>query len=201
MDWILDLIQQHAHRAHWLVFIGAILAALHIPISIDVLMILSATVAATLVPEHTIHLFVGITAGCLLSAWLSYWIGRTLGLKLAGTRFFSKILSPARIEKIGKFYKKYGLYTLIVGRFIPFGVRNGLFMTSGMSKVPFWKFILRDGLACLIWCTLTFTIFYTVGKNLHVLYNYVKIFNIAIFSILCVTLIAVFWYKKRKVNV
>ncbi len=198
MEGILEFIQLHAHKAHWIVFIGAILAALHIPISIDLLMLISATLAATIIPEKVLHLYVGITAGCLLSAWLSYWIGRTLGLKLLKTPFFSKILSPKRIERIDKFYQKYGLLTLIVGRFIPFGVRNGLFMSSGMTKMPFWKFIYRDAIACLLWCSLTFFLFYTVGKNFHLLYTYVKIFNVAIFGTLCVALIGVIWYKKRK---
>ncbi len=201
MNAILEFFKQNALHAHWFVFAGALLAALHIPISIDVLMILSATLAATLVPEHTFHLFLGITAGCLLSAWLSYWIGRTLGIKLIETRFFSKILSPKRLQKVAKFYKKYGFFALIIGRFIPFGVRNGLFMSSGMTKVPFLKFVYRDAIACCLWCSVTFFLFYTVGKNFHMLYNYVKIFNIAIFGILCITGVAVIWYKKRKANV
>lgn len=201
MDAILEFLQLHAGKAHWFVFIGAILAALHIPISIDILMILSATLAATLVPEHTVHLFLAITGGCLLSGWLSYWIGRTLGLKLAQTRFFSRIISPERLDKVRIFYQKYGFFALVIGRFIPFGARNALFMTSGMTKVPFPTFIFRDAIACIFWCSVTFFLFYTVGKNFHVLYNYVKIFNIVIFSALCVTVIGIFWYKKRKVNV
>lgn len=198
MEGIVEFVQLHAHKAHFFVFIGAILAALHIPISIDLLMLLSATLAATVVPDKVWHLYLGITLGCLLSAWLSYWIGRILGLKLVKTRFFSKILSQKRLDKIDKFYQKYGLLALIVGRFIPFGIRNGLFMSSGMTKMPFGKFIYRDAIACLLWCSLTFFLFYTLGKNFHLLYSSVKIFNVAIFTTLCLALIGVIWYKRRK---
>ena len=40
------------------------------------------------------------------------------------------------------FYKKYGALTLVIGRFIPFGVRNAIFLTSGISKMPFAKFFI-----------------------------------------------------------
>lgn len=197
-DAIINFIQQHAHHAHWFIFAGAILAALHIPISIDVLMILSAVIASTLMPEHTIHLFLAITSGCLIAGWISYWVGRTLGLRLARTSFFSKIISPERIEKMKDFYTKYGFFAFIIGRFIPFGVRNALFMSSGMAKMPFGKFIARDAVACTLWSSLCFFLFYTLGKNIDVLYHYVKIFNVAIFALLSMTVIGIVWYKKRQ---
>ncbi len=194
----IELIQEHAHHAHWFIFGGALLAGLNVPLSIDLLMIASAIIAATMIPEHTVHLFLAIWLGCLFSAWISYWVGRTVGSKLANRAPFRKILAPEKLERIKKFYQKFGVLTFIVGRFIPFGVRNCLFMSSGMSRIPFRQFAWRDGLACTIWSAICFGSFYALGKNIDLLYTRVKLLNALIFTAFVVTVIASFWYKKKK---
>lgn len=195
---IIETIQEHAHHAHWFAFGGALLAGLNVPISIDFLMIASAILAASVIPQHTLHLFLGIWLGCLFSAWLSYWLGRKAGTTLAKLPLFRKLLAPEKLKRMKNFYERFGIWTFIVGRFIPFGVRNCLFMSSGMSKLSFSHFALRDALACTIWAGSCFTIFYMLGKNIDLLYTRVKLVNAAIFGVFIVTVIAFIWYKKRK---
>lgn len=196
-NW-LDFIQRHAPYAHWYIFGAALLAGLNIPISIDLLMIMSATLAAAIIPAHLPHLFLGIYLGCLFSAWIAYWIGRKLAPQLLKWPFMSKMLNPKRMDKVKKFYEKRGGSALILGRFIPFGVRNILFMSSGMSLMPFPKFILWDAVACFLWSVTCFSIYYALGKNMQVLYSQVKWINLCIFLAFGVTVIGIFWYKKKK---
>ncbi|HSX12772.1 MAG TPA: DedA family protein [Rhabdochlamydiaceae bacterium] len=198
IDGIIQFIHQNAYLAHWFIFGGIILAAFHFPISTDLLMIIGATLAATIVPENVWPLFFAIYFGCIISAWLSYWIGRLLGPKLLRFRFFARILKPERIEKLKNFYGKYGLYTLILGRFIPFGARNCIFMSTGISKSSFSKFALRDALAAGIWSITCFSLIYFLGKNFEVLYHHFKMVSAIILSALSVTGITLFWYRKRK---
>lgn len=198
LDTLIQFIHQNAHLAHWFIFGGIILAAFHFPISIDLMLIIGATLAATIVPEKMWHLFFAVYFGCIISAWCSYWVGRLLGPKLLRFKFFARILKPERIEKLKSFYEKYGLYTLIVGRFIPFGVRNCIFMSTGISKTSFSQFALRDVLASGIWAITTFSLVYTLGKNFEVLYHHFKIVSGVILSALSVTGIALFWYRRKK---
>src|SRR5262249_54530028 len=95
------------------------------------------------------------------------------------------------------FYEKHGLLTLMIGRFIPFGVRNGIFMTTGLSKMPFMVFALRDALACFLWCSVTFSLFYTLSQHKDILLASFKTFNLLIFLAFSVTVIGVIWYKRR----
>jgi membrane-associated protein len=200
MEKFIEFILQHAHHAHWFVFIAILLAGMNIPISTDLLIIISAVLAATVVPENVFLLFSAIFLGCYFSAWIAYWIGRKLGPLICRMRYFQKIFEPRRLEKIKKFYEKYGFLTLLIGRFIPFGVRNCIFMTTGVSRFSFLKFISRDLIACFIWSSSTFFLFYLLGQNYLVLYEYVKTFNLIIFSTFGLAVIAFFWYKKRKRN-
>ena len=196
-NW-LSIIHEHASHSHWFIFGGALLAGLNVPISIDLLMIISATLAATVAPHMVVHLFLAIFLGCLFSAWISYWVGRLLGPKLVTWPLFSKIFSPKVLKKVKDFNKKRGHFALILGRFIPFGVRNCLYMSNGMSRVPFYKFALWEGLACSLWSIGTFSLYYALGKNIDRLYSQVKFVNLLIFAAFSVTVIGIIWYKKKK---
>jgi membrane-associated protein len=198
MDYLIEWIVQHAREAHWYLFVAIILAGFNIPLSIDLLMLVAAIVAATLVPENTWLLFGSALLGCYLSAMCAYWVGRLLGSTLIKAKLFSRLVPPERLAKIKRFYDKNGLWALILGRFIPFGVRNCLFMSSGMSRLHFGKFILMDALACTLWCSTTFYLFFTLGKNYETLWHTLKTFNLLIFSAFSVTVIALIWYKRRK---
>lgn len=193
-----DWLQTNAQYAHYAILGATLLAGLNIPIPIDLLMVISASIAAVILPSHLFHLFFAMLVGCIISAWISYTLGRTLGNKLIRLPLLSKMFSQERMEKIQKFYKKRGPLALIIGRFIPFGVRNGLFMSSGMSKMPFLKFAIWDAIACTIWSVTTFSLYYALGKNIDLLYTHVKTANLIIFLGFSVTVIGIIWYKKRK---
>lgn len=197
MDTLIGWITTHAPHAHWFLFGLILLAGFNIPISIDILIASAAFVGATIIPEHTWHLYIATFLGCYLSAWIAYWIGRLLAKKLSRFRWFQRIFHMERMEKIHKFYLKHGLWTLIVGRFIPFGIRNCIFMSSGMSRVSFLRFALQDLPACLIWSSLTFYLFFTLGKNIQTVLDHLKIVNTMIFLAFGVTVIALLWYKKK----
>ncbi|EKE08018.1 MAG: hypothetical protein ACD_17C00394G0001, partial [uncultured bacterium] len=96
------------------------------------------------------------------------------------------------------YYEKYGFWTLLVGRFIPFGVRNCLFLTAGLGKMHFGKFLLSDGIACILSNTVLFSLAYVVGKNYTSLISSLKTFNIFLFSAFVVAIIGYLWYKRKK---
>ncbi len=198
MDSILEMISRHAPQAHWYIFGAIILAGFNVPFSIDVLLLLGAFLAAAVVPEHTVQLFLSILIGSYISAWCAYWLGRLVGQRLQKRKLFAGVLHPDKLQKIKGFYDKYGMLTLLIGRFIPFGVRNCIFMSSGMSRVHFGKFALMDALASSLWCTICFTLFYLLGQHYQILWNYLKAFNLVIFCAFGVTVIGLIWYKNRK---
>lgn len=196
MEHIVSWIVKHAQHAHWFSFILILLAGLNIPVSIDLVVIVSAILAATVVPQNTFLLVGSIFFGACFSAMISYWFGRKLGEKLQNKKWFSTILNPSKIQKMHSFYDKHGFWTLLVGRFIPFGVRNCLFMSSGVSRVHFGKFILRDAVACLIWCCLSFYLFYSIGQNYAVIYKHFMWIWLGLIVLASLVISLVIWRKK-----
>jgi membrane-associated protein len=193
----------HAPYAHWIIFGTLILGGfnLPLPISEDVLIILSAFLAAQVVPDHLVQLCLAVFLGCYLSDWICYWMGRKVGRKICESwKWAAKMFPPRRLEKMHCYYEKYGVWTLIVGRLIPLGVRPCLFLTAGMSKMHFGKFILSDAAACLCSNTALFVLAYTFSRNYQMLIDGLKTFNLFLLAAFVVTGISLFWYKRRNKN-
>ena len=190
----MQLITDNAQHAHWLIFGVLILAGLNVPISEDLMLVTSGMLASTVVPENTAKLFICVFLGCYLSDWIAYWIGRRLGPKLWKFKWFASMVCKKRFQQMKAFYRDYGFLTLLVGRFIPFGVRNCLFITAGMTRMHFGKFIFSDGIACLISNTALFTLAYSFGKNHEILFEYLRTYNLFVFSIFLLVLGSVAMY-------
>ncbi len=198
MESIVQFLFDHALHAHWIVFGALILSGFNVPISEDLLIILSAAIAALIAPENITKLFLGVFLGCYFSDWIAYTLGRTLGPKLWNIGWFSKVVDKRRLDQVQNYYAKYGFWTLLVGRFIPFGVRNCLLLAAGMGKMRLGKFGLSDGIACLCSNTALFFTAYSLSKNYTWLLSAMKTFHIFLFSAFVVSIIAFIWYKNKK---
>lgn len=198
---LIDYICAHAHDAHWIIFLLLMLAGLNVPISEDLLLITGGAIASTCIPNETLHLYIWIYFGCWISAWEVYWIGRLLGPKLYDIPWFNHILTPKRIKNLHHYYEKFGVFTFIVGRFIPGGARNALYMTSGLGKMPFLKFILRDGFACIISSSVIFTIGYQFGDNYKTVIHYFQKYDLLILAILLILITSfglIYYFRMKK---
>lgn len=201
METLFNFVCLHADEAQWLMFLLLLLAGFNIPISEDAMLIIGGALASTCVKHHPFEMWVWLFMGCWISAWEAYWIGRLLGPKLYQIRWFKRIINPKRIARLRHYYEKFGIFTFIVGRFIPGGIRNALFMTTGLSKMPFAKFLLRDLVACLISSITLFYLGYQFGENHAVLLHYFKKYQfiiLAIVGLLLAILFLVLWWIRSK---
>jgi len=192
MEELIQIIQTNIQYAHFIIFGALLLAGLNIPVSEDVMLFISAILASKN-PEYLAHLFIGVYLGAYFSDLICYSLGRLVGPKLLEIRFFANMVPPERITKISAYYQKYGVVTLILGRFIPFGVRNALFLTAGLGKMNFIKFALSDLLACTISSISFFSLYYYYGESVI---DYIKQGNMVLISLVFVML-GVYWYRKK----
>ncbi len=192
MEELITLIQANTQYAHFIIFATLLLAGLNIPISEDAMIFVSALLASKY-PDYLPRLFIGVYLGAFSSDLISYSLGRFVGPKIFEVRFFANMVSSERLSKISAYYQKYGVITLILGRFIPFGVRNALFLTAGLGKMNFIKFALSDLLACTISTLSFFTLYFHYGNRVI---SYIKQGNIVIFALLLLIIVAI-WYRKK----
>ncbi|MDB9786894.1 DedA family protein [Bacteriovoracaceae bacterium] len=193
---IQEIALQNVALAPLIIFSLLLLAGFNIPISEDAMLFLSGFLAAKN-PTYTVHFFTGVFLGAFLSDIICFYVGRILGPKLWKIKAWSKMVPQENVEKISHYYEKYGIITLILGRFIPFGVRNGLFLTAGLGKMNALKFALSDLLACTISCSTYFYLYYTYSTTAI---EYVKKSNLLIFSIAIIITSTLIFLKRKKKN-
>ncbi|EPZ52076.1 SNARE-like domain protein [Bacteriovorax sp. BAL6_X] len=200
IDQIMLYINTHVHMAPFIIFGLLLLAGFNIPISEDLMLFTSAILAAKN-PEYLYPLFIGVFLGAYLSDLICYgFIGRYLGPKIFGIKFFASMVTPERLDTVNAFFKKYGVFTLIFGRFVPFGFRNALFLSAGLGRMNAWKFALSDLLAASISCVVYFTVYYKFGETAI---EYIKKSNYVIGAVALAVILGVIVskWKKRDVNV
>lgn len=80
---------------------------------------------------------------------MNYSIGRHVGPRVFGweqSRFFNK----AAFDRTHAFYERYGAFTLIAGRFMPF-VRTFVPFVAGVAEMTRSRFTLFNVLGALLW--------------------------------------------------
>jgi membrane-associated protein len=198
MEDIFGYICHWAPHAHWIIFCLFLLAGFSLPISEDILLITAGALASTCIPDHTLRLYLWCYFGAWISASQVYWIGRLVGPKLYKIRWFQRVVTPKRVDRLRYYYEKFGVFCFIAGRFIPGGVRNALFLSSGLCKMDYRKFLLRDGFACILSSLTLFYLGYIFGQNHHILIGYVKTYSEIVFFTVITILVSLtifFWYR------
>lgn len=190
IESFLAYICEHAHQAPWIMFSLLLLSGLNIPISEDIMLLSGGAMASTCLHGHVLLLYIWIFLGCYLSGWEGYWIGRLLGPKLYHISLFKTVITPTRMEWLRYYYAKYGVFTFIIARFCPGGVRTALFMSSGLTKMPFPLFMMRDGLACLLSSSVLFSLGYHFAGNIDTIFLYLKRYSLTFLILFLVALTA-----------
>jgi membrane protein DedA with SNARE-associated domain len=88
-------------------------------------------------------------AGILLGDSVIYWAGRVVGRRVAEVWPFRRLITPEKLERVERLLRQRGKVVVMVARFLP-GLRAPTYFTVGHSRVPYWEFLLFDGLAALV---------------------------------------------------
>jgi membrane protein DedA with SNARE-associated domain len=82
--------------------------------------------------------------GVVLCDTFLYFVGRKWGRYLIRKPWVQRrLLSPERFQKIEKNFHDYGIRILLIARLLP-GIRTPVFLSAGIVRLPFRKFILAD---------------------------------------------------------
>ncbi len=196
MQAVLDLLDSAIQYAPFVIAGVLILNSVGLPISEDILIITAGAMASQF-PEMRIPLY----AGCLIGAYFgdtsSYWVWRLLGDALLKKEFWKKRIKPAKLKSINNYFEKYGSAVLIIGRFIPFGVRVLICLSTGISKYDYRKFAFFDLIAAILSTATIFTLAYFLGESVQNDLNNVKWVLFVLAALFAVTVII---YRKMFVS-
>lgn len=183
MEQLSDLLYDFAPYTHYIAFGLLILAGLNVPVSEDLIFIISASIAATIVPRNTALIFGACFLGAYTSDIMAYSLGRFAGRRILEMKMIRRFISIKRVMKVERYFHLYGRKTLFFGRFIPFGVRNILFISAGIARMRFHFFLLIDFLALIITSSILLSLGYFLGENFMLIEPYLKEYRYIVFAI------------------
>ncbi|MDR0455925.1 MAG: DedA family protein [Treponema sp.] len=146
-------------------FFCLLLAGLNFPISEDLIIITGALVCQEN-PSLLVPIFAAIFTGVIISDYFPYYLGKYIRKGTIKFRFAVRLSSSKKVDRMHHYLEKYGIFTFIVCRFIPFGIRNTLFLTSGFFGLRLRRFALYDVTAAAVSVSTLFFLTYYFGESI-----------------------------------
>jgi membrane protein DedA with SNARE-associated domain len=143
---VVDLLIQHLRYAGlYLVLFGA---GLGLPVPEEV----PVVVAGVLSREEIFRWWIALPV-CLVGALsgdaVLYWAGYHWGERVLAWRPVRRVLSRKREAWLLKSYREHGAKIVFGARHV-MGLRAAAFLTAGIARIPFWKFLATDAAAACL---------------------------------------------------
>jgi membrane protein DedA with SNARE-associated domain len=124
------------------IFAVLVLGSLGVPIPEEMAIIAAAVLSHEGVVRWWLVLPVCLV-GVLSGDMVLYWVGRHWGENVLNWRVVRLVLTPKRAQWLQAAYRRHALKTVVTARHL-MGLRAAAFLTAGMARVPFWKFVVAD---------------------------------------------------------
>ena len=130
------------------------------------------------------------TIGSIIGFMVLFYVGSTVDRKIIHAGKFKYIPVDA-IEKVERWFKKYGYWVIAVNRFFP-GTRSVISFFSGMSMLNVRKTVILASISAFLWNAIIIYLGYVFGSNVKVVDKYLSTYsNIAIAVTVIIVLIIV----------
>ncbi|NQT37534.1 MAG: DedA family protein [Planctomycetes bacterium] len=110
---------------------------------------------------------VGVLIGDMVIYWVGYHFGRGV---VRNHRWWSHLVTPEREMKMEEMIRRHGMKVFFVARFMV-GLRAPIYMTAGILRLPFLRYLFIDVVCATIVVGLFFSLSYffgpRVGKWIH----------------------------------
>jgi membrane protein DedA with SNARE-associated domain len=123
----------------------------------------AAAVSGTLDPWLTLgSLLIGALLGDCVMYYIGYHFGRRL---LTHNRIWKRVITPEREGKVEELLARHGVKVLLGARFMV-GIRGPMYITAGILKVPFKRFVVADLFCATLVVSLFFGLTYAYGAQI-----------------------------------
>ena len=136
------------------IFIALFLAGLGVPLPEEVPVLTAGVLAHEQVVRWWLALPVCVL-GVLSGDTVLYWVGRHWGERVLAWRPVRRVLSREREETLKESYRRHGVKIVFTARHM-MGLRAAAFLTAGIARVPFPRFLAADFAASMLGVPLSF---------------------------------------------
>lgn len=112
--------------------------------------------------------------GAILGDMIMYGLGRKFGRGLLQRRgYLHSLLSAEREREIEEKFRRHGMTVLFAARFLV-GIRSPIYITAGILKVPFRRFVIADTLCAVVVIPLFFGVSYLFADHINTLWQWLR---------------------------
>ncbi|MCL4548848.1 MAG: DedA family protein [Bacteroidetes bacterium] len=194
LEVALHLIEQYGYFG---LFTSMALGIIGLPIPDETIL----TFAGYLVSQNDLQLIPTIISsffGSISGISISFFLGRTLGIRFLYKRGHFFHITESRLIKTKKWLEGYGSWVFLFGYFIP-GIRHLTAIVAGSTKTNYSKFAFFAYSGGFLW-SLTFVLLgYSVGKKWMVIIEQVHN-HILLIAFIVLILLIIYFIVKTKVS-
>lgn len=207
-----DMLSGHGlHFGYAAVFGVLVLCGFGLPMPEDVVLVTGGVLAwmgsdlelvtvSSMLHHPGLHVMVlfGL-GGILVGDSVIFWAGRKLGGRVAEIRMLRRYLTPDRLAQAEKLIRRRGNVVVVIARFLP-GLRAPTYFTVGHSKLPFWEFLLFDGVAAAVSAPLWVCLGFYFGSDIGEAARHASRFGNYILAAVLVLVsgLGIRWWLKRR---
>ncbi|MDN3016223.1 DedA family protein [Paenibacillus sp. BSR1-1] len=196
MSYLINLFEQHSYL---ILFLGIFLELMALPISGEFLM----SYAGYFVYQGKMNFILALLtvfASGGAGITVTYWIGKAGGFKLIEKYGKYIHLGPERYKKTSAWFERSGNKLLVFAYFIP-GVRHFTGYISGISRIPFRKFIIPAYSGAFLWGICFITLGKVLGPEWKTFHGAASKYFVIFIIALAVLLAGFFAYRFYKIQI
>src|SRR5262245_54912440 len=160
------------HLIGSLSYVGVLLVLLLGSLGVPIPEEIPIVTAGVLSHQKVMHWWLALPAcivGVMSGDIILYGLGRRYGGRVLERRLIRRVLDPTRLRQIETAYQRRGTLIVFLARNV-MGLRAAAFVTAGVVRVTFWKFLLADGIAISYGVPLYFAIGYFFSAHLQAIF-------------------------------
>ncbi len=136
--------------------------------------------------------FISAGLGCLSGAMILYLLGKSKGRELF-LKNKGKVFDIAHLEKVERWFRKYGEKVLILSRFLT-GVRSVVALIAGVGNVNVKKMTIYTSISIILWNGIILFSAFKVQQNWRKILEILQVYNRIVLLILMV--VALVWLAR-----
>jgi membrane protein DedA with SNARE-associated domain len=186
------------HSSYFGIFVVLVLTGCGLPLPEEVPIVLAGVLAA----DGSMNVYLALVAcltGAIAGDSVMYYIGYHFGRsRLREHPFLARHLTAEREKQIEEKILQHGLKVFFLARFM-LGVRAPMYITCGIMRVPFRRFLLADAISASVVVSLFFGLSYWFGKDVRKWIKHGE-WAVTIIVVAIVIVVAIIMYRKYRLR-